>query len=188
MHEDYEKMLAHITPQPELIQLAEGILKEKIKDKNWLTQKIEQWYRNRIKEIERDIISIEDKISKISKPELISKLETQWSVLEEEKTILYKKIEDWRVAEDDFNQIFDKLKLILSDPLSVQRFWPTSLKQLQVRVLYGDEIFYKKNEGFQTLTNSASELCFKNIFDLKSLNGAGDGARTRNSLLGRQEL
>ena len=188
IHQDYEKMLGHITVHPEIIKLSEWILKEKMQDKNGFTLKVEQWYKNRIKEINYEIASIEDKINKLSKPELIAKLETQWSILEEEKSMIEKKIEDWRLAEDDFNKIFEKIKLLLWDPVSVRRYWPTSLKQLQVRVLYGDEIFYKKNEGFQTLTNSASELCFKNIFDLKSLNGAGDGARTRNSLLGRQEL
>ena len=172
IHQDYEKMLGHITVHPEIIKLSEWILKEKMQDKNGFTLKVEQWYRNRIKEIDCEIASIEDKINKLSKPELIAKLETQWSILEEEKSIIEKKIEDWRLAEDDFNKIFEKIKLILWDPISVRRYWPTSLKQLQVRVLYGDEIFYKKNEGFQTLTDSASELPFQNIFDLKSLNGA----------------
>ncbi len=151
MHEDYEKLLEHTTPKAEVLKLAETYLTIKIKDKNLSINKMEQWYRSRIRQIDAEIQSIENKIEKLSKPELISKLEWQWSLLEEEKEILNKKIVDWRIIEEDFNKIFEKVKNILLDPLSVRRYGPLKLKQLQVRVLYWDEIFYKKNKGLQTL-------------------------------------
>ena len=188
MHEDYEKLLEHTTPKAEVLKLAEKYLTIKIKDKNLSINKMEQWYRSRIRQIDAEIQSIENKIEKLSKPELISKLEWEWSLLEEEKEILNKKIADWRIIEEDFNKIFEKVKNILLDPLSVRRYGPLKLKQLQVRVLYGDKIFYKKNEGFQTLTSANGDVLFRSIFESFSVNGAGDGARTRNSLLGRQEL
>ena len=188
MHEDYEKLLQQTTPKPEVLKLAEYIIREKVKDKNGTLNKIEQWYNNRINQINKDIKSIENKIEKLSKPELISKLEEEWSVLEEEKEILNKKITNWKLIEEDFDKMFEKLKIILLDPISVWRYWSLSLKKLQARVLYGDEIFYKKNEGFQTLTYSNGDVLFRSIFESFSSNGAGDGARTRNSLLGRQEL
>jgi hypothetical protein len=130
------------------LKLAEKYLTIKIKDKNLSINKMEQWYRSRIRQIDAEIQSIENKIEKLSKPELISKLEWEWSLLEEEKEILNRKIADWRIIEEDFNKIFEKVKNILLDPLSVRRYGPLKLKQLQVRVLYGDKIFYKKNEGF----------------------------------------
>ena len=188
MHEDYEKLLEHTTPKAEVLKLAEKYLTIKIKDKNLSINKMEQWYRSRIRQIDAEIQSIENKIEKLSKPELISKLEWEWSLLEEEKEILNKKIADWRIIEEDFNKIFEKVKNILLDPLSVRRYGPLKLKQLQVRVLYGDKIFYKKNEGFQTLTSANGDVLFRSIFESFSSSGAGDGARTRNSLLGRQEL
>jgi hypothetical protein len=129
------------------LKLAEKYLTIKIKDKNLSINKMEQWYRSRIRQIDAEIQSIENKIEKLSKPELISKLEWEWSLLEEEKEILNKKIADWRIIEEDFNKIFEKVKNILLDPLSVRRYGPLKLKQLQVRVLYGDKIFYKKKEG-----------------------------------------
>jgi hypothetical protein len=95
------------------LKLAEKYLTIKIKDKNLSINKMEQWYRSRIRQIDAEIQSIENKIEKLSKPELISKLEWEWSLLEEEKEILNKKIADWRIIEEDFNKIFEKVKNIL---------------------------------------------------------------------------
>ena len=47
-------------------------------------------------------------------------------------------------VEEGFNKIFEKIKNILLDPLSVRKYEPLKLKQLQVRVLYGDK--YNKTE------------------------------------------
>jgi len=41
-----------------------------------------------------------------------------------------------------------------------------------VRVLYGDKIFYKKNEGFQTLTSANGDVLFRSIFESFSSSGA----------------
>ena len=188
MHEDYEKLLSQTTIKPEILELAEHILKAKIKDRNWITNKIEQWYKNKINQIDKEIKSIENKIEKITKPELILKLEGERALLEEEKRMLNEKITNWRLIEDDFNKLFEKIKIILSDPVSVRKYWPLSLKRLQVRVLYGEEIFYKKNEGYQTPHFMNSELHSISMLSSKISNGAGDGTRTRNSLLGRQAL
>lgn len=81
-------------------------------------------------QIDKDIKSIENKIEKLSKPELIMKLEEERATLEEEKEILNKKITNWKLIEEDFDKMFEKLKIILLDPVSVWKRWSLSLKMI----------------------------------------------------------
>ncbi len=62
------------------------------------------------------------------------------------------------------------------------------MKILLVRVLFGEKFYYTKKEGYQTPHLSALYRIISTIEGGIVTSGAGDETRTRNILLGRQEL
>ena len=89
---------------------------------------------------------------------------------------------------NDFNILYDRVKTMITDPVAIRKVWSLQLKILEAWVLFGGKIYYKKNEGFQTPQISVLHAIISGVSTPLVSSGAGDETRTRNSLLGRQEL
>ena len=108
--------------------------------------------------------------------------------MEQEKEIIYNELQDKALNDREFQVLYGKIKNIIQDPLSIWELWNIELKILLAGVLFWWKIYYKKNEGFQTPQINALFSILNHLIDGKVTSGAGDGTRTRNSLLGRQAL
>ncbi len=188
VHDDYVRLLKELKPKERMIKLIDKAVENNVKSKNINLAKLEIRDRKEIASIEREIQLTSDKIWKVSDPRIITKLEAQRWELEDKKEQLEQQIEWYKLSKSDANIIADRVKTMFIDPVIIRNHFPVSVKRLQAWVLFWWKIFYKKNEGFQTPHFSSLNLVFDGWGGSIAPYGAGDGARTRNSLLGRQEL
>ncbi len=188
VHLDFESLLKKITPKDWIMRLLDWVLKEVFDAKNKKQHTINEFKKKRIKEIEKEIEVLRNTIWKLSKIELIQSIEEKRSELEQEKEIIYNELQDKALNDREFQVLYGKIKNIIQDPLSIWELWNIELKILLAGVLFWWKIYYKKNEGFQTPQINALFSILNHLNDGKVTSGAGDGTRTRNSLLGRQAL
>ncbi len=188
MHEDFKELLNKLTPKEWVLKLLDAILKEVFSKKNKIQSSINKANELRIRKIEQEIEKISDTIWKLSKVELIQSMEEKRTQLEEEKEALKNQLQDKVLNDKEFILLYEKVKNIIKDPISIRELWPVELKKLLLWVLFGSKIYYKKNEKFQTPHLSSLYLMFEHLNDAKVSSGAGDETRTRNQLLGRQWL
>ncbi len=188
MHKDFQKLLESITPKKGILKMLDLALKETFKEKNKVILAMNESKKRRIKEIEKEIESFISTISKLSKPDMIQKLEEKRSDLESEKEILEKEINDKKLSEKEFEKLYIRIKDIVENPSSVWEMWTLWMKIWLVKVLFGEKIYYTKKEKYQTPHLSALYSILDHLNDGKVTSGAGDATRTRNNLLGRQGL
>lgn len=188
VHADYVVLLQQMKPKERMIKLINEAVNESIKSKNKNLDILAKRDLEELKKIKEEIESTSDKIWKLTNPKLISELEKHRWELEDEKERLEQKITDYKLSLKDTNIIIDRIKTMLTDPVNIWKHFPVAVKRLHAWILFWWKLFYKKNEGFRTPHSSRLELTYNHMWTLNSPFGAGDGARTRNSLLGRQEL
>ncbi len=188
MHSDFEKLLDKLTPKKWVIALLDGLLKEVFDKKNKVQANINEWKKRRIKDIEKETDNFRNSIGKLNKPELIQNIEEKWAELEEEKEILENELQDKLLNEKEFIVLYERVRNIIEDPLSIWQLWAVELKMLLVGVLFWGKLYYTKKEGYQTPQISALFGILDHLNDGIIPSGAGDETRTRNSLLGRQAL
>lgn len=124
-------------------------MKEKIKDKNKQLIFINSENDKRIMEINEKIENLKNLLGKISNPVLVEKTEQEWTELMQEKEYLKKVNEDRKIAENDVDIIFDRVKTLLTNPIAIWNLGSLELKRLQVIVFFGEKLFYKKMEAFK---------------------------------------
>ena len=188
MHWDFEKLLQRLTPKKGILALLDGILKEVFNEKNKRQRNLNECKKQRIKEIEKEVETLRNTLWKLSRIELIQNVEEKRAELEQEKEILENELQDKALNEREFIVLYERIKNIIEDPLSIWELWSVELKMLLVGVLFWWKLYYKKNEGYQTPQISALFGILDHLNDGNIPSGAGDGTRTRNSLLGRQAL
>lgn len=188
MHTDFKELLASLSPKKWVIAILDWTLKETIAEKNKFQISLNEAKRRRIKEIEKEIEEFPGIISKLSRIEMIQKIEEKRAGLEMEQDTLKEEIKEKNLNERDFIVLYERVKNIIQDPLSIWELGSTPLKMLLVGVLFWWKIFYKKNEGFKTPQISALYAILGHLEGGEMSCGAGDETRTRNSLLGRQAL
>jgi TolA-binding protein len=76
--------------------------------------------KKRIREIDSEIATINIKIEKLSKIELIQRLEEDRATLEQEKDDLQKQIADNSINENEFLLLYDRVKTLIVDPLAIR--------------------------------------------------------------------
>jgi TolA-binding protein len=76
--------------------------------------------KKRIREIDNAITTINIKIEKLSKIELIQKLEEDRATLEQEKDDLQKQITDNSINENEFLLLYDRVKTLIVAPLAIR--------------------------------------------------------------------
>jgi site-specific DNA recombinase len=185
MHRDFESLLATLTPKKGVLNLLDGILQETINEKNKVEKSMIQSKQRRIQEIDIQIEEFPTIISKLTRIEVIQKIEEKRANLEQEKEILENEVTDKGLNEKDFTILYSTIKNLIEDPLSIWELWSTELKMLLVSVLFWWKLYYKKNEGYQTPHISALYRILDHLNDGKVTSGAGDATRTRNQQLGR---
>ncbi len=188
MHWDFEKLLQRLTPKRGILALLDGILKEVFNEKNKRQRNLNECKKQRIKDIEKEVETLRNTLWKLSKMELIQNVEEKRAELEEEKETLQNELQDKILNEREFVVLYERIRNIIEDPLSIWELWSVELKMLLVGVLFWWKLYYKKNEGYQTPQISALFGILDHLNDGIIPSGAGDETRTRNSLLGRQEL
>lgn len=188
MHWDFEKLLQRLTPKKGILALLDGILKEVFNEKNKRQRNLNECKKQRIKEIEKEVETLRNTLWKLSRIELIQNVEEKRAELEQEKEILENELQDKALNEREFIVLYERIKNIIEDPLSIWELWSVELKMLLVGVLFWWKLYYKKNEGYQTPQISALFGILDHLNDGNIPSGAGDETRTRNNLLGRQEL
>ncbi len=102
-------------------------------------------------------MTLEQNINKISekfyeaKSEIVSKrIELEREKLELEKERLTEKLNEWLIDNVGFEKSLSQYLEIVSNPWSLRDLWSIETKQLLIRVLFWNKIYYKKNEGVQT--------------------------------------
>ena len=188
MHSDFEDLLKKLTPKEGIIKLLDWTLKEVFAHKNKIQSNLNNAKKSRIKDIEKEIDGFTKTISNLSRIELIQNVEEKRALLEEEKNTLQGELQDKILNEREFVILYDRIRNIIEDPLSIWELWGVELKMLLVGVLFWWKIYYKKNEGYQTPQISALFGILDHLNGGDITSGAGDETRTRNSLLGRQAL
>ena len=188
MHWDFEKLLERLTPNKWMLALLDGVLKEVFDNKNKRQHNINEAKKKRIQEVEKEIDNLRNTVWKLTKMELIQNVEEKRAELEQEKEILENELQDKILNQREFVVLYERIKNIIEDPLSIWELWSVELKMLLVGVLFWGKLYYTKKEGYQTPQISALFGILDHLNDGNIPSGAGDGTRTRNSLLGRQAL
>lgn len=148
MHWDFEKFLQRLTPKKGILALLDGILKEVFNEKNKRQCNLNECKKQRIKEIEKKIEVLSDTIWKITIPSLFQSTQEKRAELEQEKEILQNKLQAKALNEREFIVLYERIKNIIEDPLSIWELWSVELKMLLVGVLFWWKLYYKKNEGY----------------------------------------
>lgn len=185
MHEDFIALLKTIKPKPWVIKLLEASLKETIKEKEKVESNLKDKKKKRIRDIEIELNNLTTTISKVSKAEMIQTLEEKRADLNTEKEILEEEIDRKGLEEKDFENMYNRLKNIIEDPVSIWDMWTIEMKILLARVLFGENFYYTKKEGYQTPHLSALYRIISTIEGGIVTSGADDETRTRNQQLGR---
>ena len=188
LHKEYEDLLKQFTAKPWMIKLIDKILSNVIKEKNKILWKESEQMKKQIERIDAEISWISNKIWKIENPDIIKSLEKDWTDLLEQKEKLQANMKDNSLTENDFNILYDRVKTMIIDPVAIRKVGSVELKKLEAWVLFGGKIYYEKNEGFQTPQISVLHSIISGVSTPLVSSGAGDETRTRNNLLGRQEL
>ena len=150
MHKDFSELLKSLGPKKWIIKLLDIALKETFKEKNKIISAMIQWKEKRIKDIEAEIETYPTIIGKLSRAETIQRLENKRWKLEVEKEILEEEVLNKTLNEEDFYKTYQKIKWIIEDPLSIWELWTMEMKISLIKVLFGDKIYYTKNEKYQT--------------------------------------
>jgi hypothetical protein len=90
-----------------------------MQEKNKIQATLNDAKKRRIKEIDVEIDNFRNTVGKLSKPEIIQKLEEKRAEMEQEKEILENELQDKALNDRDFIVLYDRVKNIIVDPLSV---------------------------------------------------------------------
>ena len=151
------------------------------------------------REKKRKIIELENRIEKISEKyyncqnnALSRKMENELWVLENEKELLLANVDKEFLSEVEFEKLLDQYIQIMKKPSSIWDLWSREAKQLLIRVLFWNKLYYKKNEGFQTphksLTYTISDHINGTDFRLGRSTGIEPAARGTTNLCSTTEL
>ena len=114
---------------------------------------------------------------------MIQTLEEKRADLNTEKEILEEEIDRKGLEEKDFENMYNRLKNIIEDPVSIWDMWTIEMKILLARVLFGENFYYTKKEGYQTPHLSALYRIISTIEGGIVTSGAGDETRSRTNCL-----
>ena len=188
LHEEYKKLLGTFTVKSSMVNLIDDILSNAVKEKNKILVELEKRDKKEIAVLNEKIRLASDKFGKASDEMILSKIQEEWRGLEEEKKALEDKLKDYTIQQKDFDIIYDRVKMMLVNPVDIWENFPVSVKVLQAWVRFGGKIYYKKNEGLRTPQISGLNALICSINSDTLTYGAGYGIRTHDPLDHNQML
>ena len=156
-------LLGKHTLTPELLSAFDFILKrERGNSKQYEAKQKDKKQWQKI-QLENKMKALEESMIKTQIPALYSKLESDWSVLNNEKLLLEEEMHGSLCTDQEFPALSKKTSCIIREPLTFRKKSNPQIRQLLIRVRFGGEIKYQKKSGYRTpdswVYNYLSKLC-----------------------------
>lgn len=180
VHKDFMELLHTMRAKPEVLLLLDSIFNETLSSK-------EESHKSKSKAIKEQIIDIDKRIEqklslidKLSRIELIQKLEDEIWQLMQQKYDLEDRVNDKFIDDQETARLLQKYKSIIENPVAIRELWNKDLKRMLLLVLFDGKLYYNKKNGYKTILNEHIYAGLNNFFDLKILYGGTDETRTRD--------
>lgn len=171
LHNEMKDLIEEITPPREIATLAEKIFNSIWKDKRDLREKNMSSDKERIKEVEKHMETLMDKILTITNPTVEREAQKRYEALNEEKNQLLEKLEYDPLWEMEKLNLLNDVKTILINPVTLWNKWDHNMKKLLINVLFNGKVYYTKNQGYQTPDLTALHKLFQALKGNKCSNG-----------------
>ena len=170
VHDAVREKLLEITPTRELEPFFEHIFKEEwdIEQKGMI--KTESVKKAEIKEIEKEMMWIENLLEKLTDPNLIRKKQEKRAELNHKKEELEYSLIDVTYDKNEYIKVYNDAKSALFNPVWLWDTWSAEIRQLLIRVCFNNKIYYTKNQGLRTPEISVLYRAFSQFSDEKTGN------------------
>ena len=151
IHKQLEKFLWTLTLNEAFMDSFKELIDTVYKDK-WATEQNEKTLiGRRIKEIDREVDRIMDKMTETQNDIIYTKFEERVTKLEEEKEQLKAKLLSLEGKSlDDYMEKYDTLKGIIQSPIKIWEHSDIELKRLLISVIFDRTLSYSYKTGIQT--------------------------------------
>jgi len=90
--------------------------------------------KQKLREIEKEIASIEEKLLQVSNPALIKKFENRWTELEQEKAQLETQLDNKIILETHWKELYKKAEFLFTDPAGLYEAGDFQIKKILVKL------------------------------------------------------
>ena len=163
---DFEALLGHLRPTPNLFQMASAMFKELWDNRMRLATHDAQAMKSQLTVVEQRVEKYLDRLVETENSMAIQKYECEITRLEEEKVLLREQIEKCGRPLQPFEDCFRTAMTFLANPC---HYWSSDRledKRLVLRLVFAKKLAYQRNEGFRTAKNEELSLPFRYLKNL----------------------
>lgn len=171
LHSEIKELIEDITPPREIATLTEKIFNKLWEEKKTLRNTSLHWDKNRLKDIEKQMEQLMDKILTINNPTVEREAQRRYEILNEEKNQINEKLQYDPLGDTEMVNLINDVKTILLNPLTLRDRGDHNMKKLLITVLFNGRIYYTKNQGYQTPDLSALYKLFLALKQSNNVNG-----------------
>lgn len=171
LHNEIKELIEEVAPPREIATLAEKIFNKIWKEKKELRERNMSSDKERIKELEKQMETLMNKILTITNPTVEREAQKRYEILNEEKIQLLEKLTYDPLWEMERLNLLNDVKTILINPVTLRDIWDHNMKKLLIYVLFNGKLYYTKNQGYQTPDLTALYKLFQALKGNKCANG-----------------
>lgn len=160
MHEDIKNALFEWNSDEHIDKLFDYIFDDILQSNYKLLQSANKEKEIEIKNIEKEIDSIMDKILTLTNQDILKKLEDRVLDLSKKKDQLNKELEEKEDQTFDIKTLYDSTKFLFHNADRIRDIEDLDLRYILVWVRYNGKILYKKNQGVLNSDFSLSNLLY----------------------------
>ena len=179
VHEAVRERLTSLSVSTKMIKVLEMAFQEEMKNIHNDDKIRNKSKQERINSIQKQMYALEKIMERATNDQLFQKKQEEREILNQQTGMIKIEIEDKYFDKEEQNKTFQEAKTILCNPTAIRDFGDAELKQLVIRVCFGNKISYKKNQGLQTPEISGIYLAKERLLHSSVRKSGGDESRTR---------
>lgn len=150
IEEQFEELLAQLSPEPSLVNLTRAMLKSIWEQRLAQAHEIKKQLVTQVKRLDVQIENFMDRIVETDSKPLIAKYEGRVNALHNQKLVLEEKAQKAGKPQGTFEEIFELSLQFLKNPAILWSSGQLGVRKLVLRLTFADKLEFCRNEGFRT--------------------------------------
>ncbi len=150
MEDAFETLLLRLKPANETLDTAEDMLRTEWQKRQSMATEQHKTVKAEIKELDRKIQQLMERIGSTDKEEIVVLYEDQISKLNERKILLVEKSTNIGKPTTDFDETLRTVRRFLSNPSVLWHSNQIENQRIVLRLAFDTKLAYSRNEGFRT--------------------------------------
>ncbi len=168
VHLRLEKELEKITPKTNLLELTRVIFNDYWNTKTKRIEKASKQDNTRLKQIQEDLESILNKLTKTTSDVITKVYEKKLEDLEKERNVLTQNLDSKKLTFFDFQTALENVLNFVENPSYYWKNGNADTKKTVLKLCFQDYLYYSQNLGFQTPDYTLPFKVFRVLGDGKS--------------------